>query len=120
MQNSLNAGAPGPSRSSSEPLDAFHSLSSDGYNDTKESINFSLDTVTHGESEDVRAVRQCLEAVLFGLRSKVNELKARSVADIISDAENALDSSSARSFLLSILSKSGTSSFIFLVEPSSI
>jgi hypothetical protein len=106
-EDSINADALGPSRIASEPLYAFQSLSANGYTDSKDSINFSLDTVTSSGTDDVKAVRHCLEAVLFGQRNKVNELKVRTIADIISDAENSLDSPSARSFLLSILSKNG-------------
>ena len=97
----------GPSSASTEPLDAFQSLSVTGIVNSKDTINFSLDTISNNETEEVKAVRQCLEAVLFGMRSKINDAKVRSLADIIGDAEVALQNPSARSFLLSILSKNG-------------
>ena len=97
----------GPSNTSADPLDAFQSLSVAGFFNSKDAINFSLDTVSSNETDEVKAVRECLEAVLFGMRSKGFESKVRGLADIIGDAEGALQSPSARSFLLSILSKNG-------------
>jgi len=94
------------STTASDPLDAFQSLSIAGFN-SEDSINFSLENVTSNETMDVKAVRQCLEAVLFGIRNKGSDSKVRALADIIGDAESSLQNPSARSFLLSILSKNG-------------